>query len=132
MSDGIISSILLMEQVIKGEEITFKNEQIILKNEKKEESLNHSQAFISKGYSLAIFTKAIFKLLTSLLYERYKLLFNPFKMPLSYTALKNIFNSSHLQQTKEKYSLAYESFSLNKRNTLYEERGNNDIEILTI
>ena len=131
VSDGIISSILLMEQVIKGEEITFKNEQIILKNEKKEESLNHSQAFISKGYSLAIFTKAIFKLLTSLLYERYKLLFNPFKMPLSYTALKNIFNSSHLQQTKEKYSLAYESFSLNKRNTLYEERGNNDIEILT-
>ena len=120
LPDQAIVSILLMEQIIKGDEII-----------KCEDSLNNNQDGISKGYSLAIFTKAIFKLLTNALFMRYKLLFTTFRMPLCYTALKEIFNVNHLKETKEKNSLAYEPFELKKIPMSIEETINCDIEMLT-
>lgn len=102
-SEDVIENILRMEGVIKGEE-----------NEN--ESGKNCQEALSKGYSLAIFTKAVFKMLTLLLFSRYKSLFAIFRMPLCYTALKEICNAKSLTSTDglHKNSLAYENFQLEK------------------
>lgn len=113
-AEEVFESIIKMEDLIEGKDpdpVTAQNAENM-----------------RKGYSLAIFTKAIFILLSQALSNRCKILFTTFRMPLCYTALKEIFNNDN-KITWEKYSLAYENFSFDRK-AVKNEPIRNDIEIL--
>ena len=117
-NEGVIDSIVKMETIIKGEELE--------NSDKKEYS---SQENLSKAYSLAIFTKALYKMLSEVLFSRYNLLFSTFRMPLCYTSLKEMLNTD-AKIINDKYSLCYKDFCLEKINASL-EANNNEIELLS-
>lgn len=115
----------VMENLIKMEDFIKEEEPEITTCEQ-----NGSYEDLSKAYSLAIFTKAIFKILNEALFIRYKLLFSTFRMPLCYTALKDFFNKP-TREVNEKYQLAYKDFTIEKRDLQGPEQGANNVEMLT-
>ena len=121
-SGEAIENIVRMEEIINGVEI------------KDEETKSESQEGLSRGYSLAIFAKAMFKIASLALFARYNLLFSTFRMPLCYTALKDLFNTQAKNCERDqysKYSLAYGDFSLETKEMQCYEGVCSEIELLS-
>lgn len=95
--ENVIEGIQLMQMVIDGNDVECADK--------------GSGNGLAKAYSLAIFSKSIFKIVEIKVSSRYNFFFDSFRMPLCYTALKETFNKPPAE-VPEKLKEAYCDFSL--------------------
>lgn len=95
--ESVAEGIQLMQMVIDGDEVECEDK--------------GSGNGLARAYSLAIFTKSIFKILEIKVRMRYNFFLDSFRMPLCYTALKESFNKPPAE-VPEKLRMAYKDFSL--------------------